>query len=379
MVNPVYDHVIAMLVVGALFTGCVIAMPTVSLTNFEAVDQQQLRNTALNVFNAMLLDTGQPTNWGSLNAFVVNDPRVERFGLASGGESAFYVLDPDKVQRLVSTNPLNHCEYNRVRELLQLEEYGFRLRILPPFNVTNVDGTPIPLESPITMNGTNTSFEVKVAYLDGTPIPNAVVYGTIIYTADENFAITPTFPVRTDALGKCATDATLTFEPTHVLVVLRVTVADVATLVVTFGTPPSNDIANINFVGDHIILTMPDGNPRGARWIDNIVPITAEGFEFLYNGTRRSEDKLNYGALTVWDKQFNGLRQRNPVIFVFNFWAVEEGKGRQEVLVAGPCQNVLGFTVFEYGGKPTSSSVSLQRSVRISDMTYIAQLLLWKD
>jgi hypothetical protein len=151
---------------------------------------------------------------------------------------------------------------------------------------------------------------------------------------------------------------------------------------VTFGTTPADDVAHINFVGDNIILTMPDATPRGARWVDNIVPLMDnDDLEFLYNGTRKNDDKLNYGSLNVWMKKFNGLRQREPIVFLFNFWTVEEGEGRQEILIAGPYQNLLGHSVFQYGPDPKSghTSVKIQRNVIISGMMYVTELWLWKE
>jgi len=382
MVNAVYDHIIAILVVGSIFVGAVVMLPGMSLMNIQAVDQQQLRNTALNVFNAMLLDVGEPLDWGSIDPFYMNDQRVGRFGLASAQDSAFYVLDPDKVQRIVVENPLNYIEYDRVRELLRLQGYGFRFRIIPPFNVTNLDGSPITNKSPITIMGRELSYAVKVKYLYGAPIPNALVKATIIYTDGLNLAIITRILVQTDAVGICRDATPLRFEPKHVIAVLRVTVADVATLVVTFSnlTTSSNNIANINFVGDTIVLTTPDPTPLDARWVDSIIPIYSdERVEFLYNGTRSNNDKLNYGSFRVWQKNFSGLRHHHPTVFVFSFWAVIKGKGRQEVLVAGPYQNLMGYTIFEYGGSPKSESVALQRSVIISGMTYTAELMLWKE
>jgi hypothetical protein len=382
MVNAVYDHIIAILVICVMFVSAVVILPTLSITSFKAVDQQQLRNTALNIFNAMLLDTGEPVDWGSFPDFQMNDPRIKRFGLASTESTAFYVLDPDKVQRLVVGNPLNYCDYNRIRELLGLQGYGFKLRIIPPFNVTNVDGTSILVKSPVVINNNQLSYAVKVSHTDGVPIPNALVYATMVYTGGSNFGITSRPPIYTDALGICNDTTVLSFAPDYVVVVLRVTVANVATLVVTFGNSPPDDIAKINFVGDEIILTMPDATPRGARWVDNIIPITSdESIEFLYNGTRGNDDKLNYGALKVWSKSFNGLKRRNPVIFIFNFWTVIKGEGRQEVLIAGPYQNLLGYTIFEYGGTPINNeaTIKIQRCVIISGMTYTAELWLWKE
>ena len=255
--------------------------------------------------------------------------------------------------------------------------------IIPPFNVTNVNGTPISSESPITINGDELSYAVEVSYLDGTPIPNALTRATIVYTDGDDFSITSPEPALTGALGVCENTVTLSYEPDQVVVVLRVSVAGVASLVVTFGTTPPDDIAEINFVGDTLILTQPDADPEAARWIDNIIPIgSQEDLQFLYNGTRSNDDKLNYGSLRVWMQTFNGLRNSDPVVFLFNFWTVIKGEGRQEVLFAGPYQNLLGHTVFEYGSSQKSGSaavVKIQRSVIISGMTYTAELWLWKE
>ena len=380
MVNATYEHIVAILVVGAIFVTTVATLPAQNFVNMQAVDQQQLRNTALNVFNTILLDPGEPSDWGSMDPFYGNDFRVEKFGLASSHDTALYVLDPDKVQRLVINNPLNYMEYNRVRELLKLQNYGFSFKIVPPFNVTNLDGTPIPLKSPLTIVGTSLSYAVRVSYLDGVPIPNVAARATIVYTSGSNFATITCPSVSTDALGVCRGGATLSFGPTYVVVVLRLVVAGIGNLVVTFGTQPPNPPAKINFADETITLTMPENYSEAARWVDNIMPVMSqEDMQFLYNGTRSNDDKLNYGNTPVWSKTFDGLRDRNPVLFIFIFWT--EDDGRAEVLAAGPYQNLLGYTVFEYGDSPKNAafSVRLQRSVIISGMTYAAELTLWKD
>src|SRR3989304_2800360 len=155
MVNATYEHIVAILAVGAIFVATVATLPAQNFVNMQAVDQQQLRNTALNVFNTILLDPGEPSNWGSMDPFYLNDFRIEKFGLASSHDRELYALDPDKVQRLAINNPLNYLDYNRARELLGLEDYGFNLRIIPPFNVTNIDGTSILTKTPLNVTGNN--------------------------------------------------------------------------------------------------------------------------------------------------------------------------------------------------------------------------------
>jgi len=112
----------------------VVVVPNLSYVNLLYVDQQQLRNMALETMKAILLQTGFPTNWGSEDPF--NQDNVSRFGLAYAESSSSYVLDSDKVQRLVVDNPVGYVEYDKMRELLGLEGYEFSISILPPFNVT---------------------------------------------------------------------------------------------------------------------------------------------------------------------------------------------------------------------------------------------------
>ena len=386
--NAVYDHIIAILVVGAIFVGTVVVMPTMSLMNLQAVDQQQLRNTALNVFNAMLLDTGEPINWGSIRDFEMNDPRVQRFGLASVRDSTFYVLDPDKVQRLVVGNPLNYCEYDTVRKRLGLQDYGFRLKIIPPFNVTFLSTS---------VTGDSLHYKVRVLYLDGTPIPNAQTYATVVYTkttqGEDYFNITQSGPDKTNAMGICEGITKLVIsDPDYYMVTLRVTVADVATLVVTSGQTSDNTIANINIVYDTLILTTtkdpPDykNPPHDNVWIYNIVAIGSQGsLWYLFKETKGQDNMFNTGdgSFEYWDKIFYGLHDFEPVILIFNFWAVDDtGHGRQQVLIVMAYPDILGTGIFDYGGSPKSSggaTVKIQRSVVISSMTYTAELWLWKE
>ncbi len=386
MVNAVYDHIIAILVVGVMFVSTVVIVPTVSLTNLQVVDQQQLRNTALNVFNAMLLDTGEPVEWGSMTDFRMNDPRVHRFGLASLWDSTFFVLDPDKVQRLVVENPLNYCEYDFVRERLGLQNYGFHLRIIPPFNVT--------FQSlGVTSNSLN--YKIKVSYLDGTPVPNAEAYATAIYSKGKDlFNITQSGPTRTNALGIGQDSVPLEFEdPDYYMVTLRVTVADVATLVVTSGQPFNNTIADINIVHDTMILTStkepPDYNepPNENVWILDIMVIDSKGWLWhLLHESKEQDYMFNTGEGTfeLWSQTFLGLADFEPVILIFNFWAIDPatGQGRRQVLIMMAYPDILGTSIFDYGGSPRRSgiaSVKVQRSVIISSMTYTAELWLWKE
>ncbi len=58
------------------------------------------------------------------------------------------------------------------------------------------------------------------------------------------------------------------------------------------------------------------------------------------------------------------------------------GQGRRQVLIMMAYPDILGTSIFDYGGSPRRSgiaSVKVQRSVIISSMTYTAELWLWKE
>lgn len=385
MTGTLYDHLTAVIIIGALFVAAVIAVPTLSYVNLLYVDQQQLRNVALETLKTMLLDTGYPLNWGSDN---FNQSDLERFGLALSESSSSYVLDPDKVQRLVENNSLGWLEYETVRQLLGLEGYGFSISILPPFNVTMKEITsPDPK---------NQEFEVTVKFNDEKPIPNAVVEAHVVYSYlvdpgeteyDNKYAIHYTQGKEiTNELGKCNVqtqiDDPLGRVQPNFVIIIKTTVADITTITMMYqeGSPP-DDIAEIEIVGDDMNLSRPEKyDPNAAIWICDVAMITEDGLIHLYNGTK--DDKLNYGSKDLWGKTFNGLKSMNPVFMVFDFNTVEKKGGRSSTLLVGPYPNHMGSRVTHYGDARQSSSggiVKLQRAINISGMTYIVELVLWKE
>lgn len=387
MTGTLYDHLTAVIITGALFVAAVVAVPTLSYVNLLYVDQQQLRNVALETLKTMLLDTGYPLNWGSDDDF--SQSNLERFGLALSDSSSSYVLDPDKVQRLVVNNSLGWVEYETVRQLLGLQGYGFSIRILPPFNVTVKDVSPPGMK--------NQEFEVTVTFNDKKPIPNAVVEADIVYSylvdpgeteLDNKYTIRYTQGKGiTNELGKCniqtQIDDPLGRVQENLLIIIKTTVADVTTITMMYqeGSAPEG-LAEINVYGDSLNLTRPEKyDPNANIWICDIAIITEDGLIHLYNGTK--SDMLNYGSKDLWSEIFNGLKSMNPVFTIFNFNAVEKGGGRQGALLVGPYPNHMGSRVTHYGGARQSftsgGSVTLSRAVNISGMTYIVELTLWKE
>jgi len=374
MTSNVYDYLTAAFIVGSLFIAAVIVIPNIGYVNLLSVDQQQLRNVGLEVLKSMLFEEGSPEDWGTLSEF--DQSEVKKFGLASSSTS-LYVLDSDKVDRIVQDNPLGFLEYNRIRELLKLDGYGFNLRIRPPFNATIKDLT----------QQTELHFEITVEDYTRRPIPNAVVKALIIYSyrvggSDESYAI-DVIEIQeiTNEIGKCTIKKRLTGQISDFLTSFITTVGDVATVIAVYrgGTPPQQ-IADVNIIGDQATLTFKESEqPRDARWVCDIAMLNPEGATIIYKGNKQS-DTLNYGSLRVWNKTFQGLSCSNPVLLVFNICAVEKPGGRKGILVVGPYPTYTGNRVIQYGENPKGSVtvINLQRTVCIRNLAYIFEIELWK-
>jgi len=336
----------------------------------------------------VLLDPGYPTEWGSTENFDSNS--LQRFGLALSGSSVLYELDSDKVQRLVTGDALGCLQYNKARELLGLQGYGFGIKIEAPFNIA------VTLKGDVNQSTWQKSpeFGVTVTYSDRKPVPNAFVRATILYSyleqKDPQNDINNKYAIRfvralgmTNELGKCDIKCSIS-DPTgkmgdNIVAVFRVTVANVATLTTVYQMGgPIQDIANINMVGDDLILTRPGQfDPNSNNWIASIAVITEEGLMSLYNGTQG--DALNYGSKDLWEKTFGALKSTDPEVIIFNFNAVIKNVGRGGVLMVGPSPAYLGQRVVWFGGTPKGSTATLQRTVQICGMTYVVEFVLWKE
>jgi len=376
MVAPVYDHVTALIFACTLFVSAVVAVPAISYVNLLYLDQQQLRNVALEVLNAMLFGMGYPSDWGS------DFDNIDKFGLALES-SSFYVLDPEKVGRLSSSNPSGYLDYENVSALLGLQNYGFNIRIMPLFNVTVKNRS----------QGNKLLFDADVKFNDGRPIPGASVNSTIFYVLEihgleNNFYFTTPLGNRTNELGECTISYQLPQVPTGYIIVLKVTVAEMATVTVPYIEGFAQNVASASIIGDLVNVTMPSEKlgAWGERRIFNVVSVSEDGTWQLYNNpkTDTTDNKLHWGKespYACWYKTFTGLNYEDPLFLIFNIWTP---KPRRLVLfVASPLLNIASGAL-TLAGQPSAQSASnavikLSRSVEIAGMTYIFELLFWKS
>lgn len=396
LVGELYDHMIGLVITGIIAVSAIIVIPNLSYVNLLYVDQQQLRNVAMNTLKAMLLDAGYPVNWGSTQNF---DPdQVERFGLALAGSSSFYTLDPDKVQRLVVDNPAGYIEYEDIRTELQLQGYGFSFQIIPPFKVVVNDEDFDGEGDLVTLEDLIAGVPVLITYNDGSPIPMASVEATLLYVLENDKDTFYTLEARnsTTALGNCVIG--LDIPQSHedkisdFILVFKATVADVTTVTSSYMEGFHEHVLDASIVGDNITLHipqdhMPGGNDTsGVRWVMDIVSVDENGIWNMYEGGRTNENKVTYGSgYYEWSREFAGLSYDAPLFIILTI-DVPLGAGlggRQLVLFLGPRPNWTGSRVVAYGdpidARGASSAVRIQRDVVIAGMTYVAELTLWKE
>ncbi len=391
MVTETYDHIVAIVLVGVIFVGTVITVPaTINFTTFQAVDQQQLRNTATNVFEAILLGPGSPSNWGSI--FPFDQANVNEFGLALDNQFSRFVLDTDKVQRL-DPKGMGFISYSYVKDLLGLQNYGFAFSLFRPFNVDwDIEWT----------NQNNIHLSVNVTRTeDGSPIPGAIVNANIIATAtNPNKKDQPTLNVSeiyhtayTNLLGYAEIDETIAIPSGYSLekaiAFMHITVSGMETMVVASKDTAAQDCLRISTFEDTVGLTFWDqeyynetNTPNGERKIEAIYGYDFKSLMLLHEGEQH--DVVTQGAgYDSWSRTFPGLNSINPPMLVFVI-SVPVGKGeggRQLVVVAGPFSFDQSNEIFTYGPGSIAANIltSLRRFVVIDDMTYVAELVFWRE
>lgn len=389
MVSAVYEHIVAIILVGTIFVATVVAVPTMGFRNFHVLDQQQLRNTSMNAFNALLLGIGSPSNWGSIYPFDPED--VETFGLAYSAQSSQYILDVNKVQRLDPESPA-YINYSQVRRLLKLEGYGFQFSLFRPFNI----------DTDISWTETMTSFTVNLTRTeDGTPIPNGQVNATIIVTAFKPNTDDPPLYFQygdynyvTNATGQCQGSVTFTipsgYTVNYAVAVFTVTVAGMSTIATAQRNNPVQNLLSINTYGDTITLMYRNGSEslfsEGERGVMNVTAFSiGENASTIYSSSKKQGDKITNGiGFVSWNQTLPGLSTINPslLLFVINAPARKgEGTGRHLEVIVGPYNLVDTGKNFVFGSSPQKQDVvvDLRRFVVISGMTYVAGFRLWKE
>ncbi|UCG36768.1 MAG: hypothetical protein JSV64_00340 [Candidatus Bathyarchaeota archaeon] len=387
MPGELYDYIVSILAVGIIFVSGVLAIPAINFINMRQVDEQQLRNTALNVFNAILLGAGSPADWGSV--FPFEPESVDFFGLAYAGQSSLYVLDADKLQRLDELGP-SFITYEEVKEKLGLEEYGFNLKIFRPFRVD----WAIELDP----DDESVWFAVNVSRNeDQRPLPNAEIKSTILATArnvnpkgDPIYRVTSPSVYFTDALGFCEANESIDVPSDYILdsalALLEVSVAGMSTIVTAQTSLEYQNLLKIHTFGDTITLTFREDNETDpATWERRVLDISSYNYDEItqiFDGREAlpPDLKITQGiGYETWSSVFPGLATTNPMLLLFTLRVKNPNR---LIIIPGPFSLWDAATVFDFGpesGQKGYAAVKLRRYVVFSSMTFVAELTLWKE
>lgn len=243
----IYEYLFVTIVIVTMLFAASTMISTVPQSSITVSGREQLKTVAQRLMIELILNTGNPPNWGSDINLTPN--LLSSFGLAKYGEKVreAYVLDPDKVQRLSSANPL-YIQPSVVLGLLNLgRDYGLTIGFTPAFDVE-----VSRLES--------NYYEIGVfSEQNNLPIVNANVTSKIVYfdVIQKIMKATPLKMNSTDASGKC----TLVFDSSEVPQNsnnILVAVVDYYGIQFTKIYVPSETNATRAFiVGNYLILSSP--------------------------------------------------------------------------------------------------------------------------
>jgi hypothetical protein len=387
MVTATYEHIVIILLVGVIFVGTVVALPAINYSTFQAVDEQQLKNTALNVLNSLLLGAGSPANWGSNRDIEINE-----FGLALSNSFSKYILDSDKVQTLDNNNP-DHLQPEEVRDLLNLQGYGFNITFYRPY-------TTIPLLH-IDREKNEVNFGVTVIRTqDGTPIPNAEIKVTLFQSSLSGNINNTIGPYKTDPTGKFYGSTEIGEGILSVVAIMEITAGGMSTIVTEQdGYVNIDDFIQMNTSGDRITLYIRDEEelkqqysiPRASR---EITGAWAYVSGILYELNIPDSGHVNFGS-QLCEFESPGLGELGATALMIRL-EVTIPKDRQRelgmpddivsaakipVYIVGALSFDSVEKILDFGFKPAANDivVMMRRFVVISGMTYIVEIGLWKE
>ena len=389
MVTATYEHIVVILLVGVIFVGAVVALPAINNSTFQAVDEQQLKNTALNVLDSMLLGTGSPANWGS-----DHNIEITEFGLAYSSSLSKYVLDSDKVQRLDINNPY-HLLPEQVQDLLNLQGYGFNITFYRPF-------TTIPLLQ-IDREKNEVNFGATVYRTqDGTPVPNAEIKVTLFQCSlDANGKIILD-PYKTDPTGKFYDSIEIGEGILSVIAIMEITAGGMSTIVTAQDAYVNlDDFIQINTSGDLVTLYIRDEDENtledkfliqpSSRVVTDVWAYSSGNLISLDIGT---SGHVNFGS-KICEFETPGLSELDATALMIRIEvnipkSIQRELGMPDdipsahaipVYIVGALSYDSVEKILDFGYNPQADSivVTMRRFALISGMTYIVELGLWKE
>jgi hypothetical protein len=387
-------------------------MTTVTSTT-ETTYEEQLYTVAERVMDKIILTPGYPVDWGT-NIQVTPDT-IQDFGLALYSAHMPYIVDPDKVMRLANLSTLPNpllLNTTRLAQLLNLEGYGFRLRIRPMLivNITPTDYYPYHTYRFMSR------FEIAVSNYYGLGIPNANITAMYVVVqvqpgagnnkGDVELKNIFTKTCLTDPVGRCTLDFTNDLQDFlkgqvkwfFPFLIVRaewqgfVSVAGYGST--STGEAPAQGyiIGNYVFLNRTIDITYINKGNKNAGAVlvkDDLLQVVPEYQDLLNfttvtwcrdaSGNYRDDDPLcnNAGRVLPSAKQWylvGYVQYVEPLsshIFIF-----AQFRGNPVAIVISRLPNID----IAYGGKTAlpANSVTLRRVCTIYSYPYVVELTIWR-
>ena len=145
-------------------------------------------------------------------------------------------------------------------------------------------------------------------------------------------------------------------------------------------------VANASIIGDTVTVWIPESEHPSERVIHNVTVVTANDV-WNYPGLgcgRLPEDQMTHGeGFAEWMQNFPGISYEDALFLIFNIWTQEDTGAKHFVLFATSPMLDIRSGLLQLEGQPSqsvsSTAIKLSRSVEIADMTYIFEILIWKE
>jgi len=349
----IYEYLFAGLILIAILLASSMIAATMPNPQLSVSEKEDVKTEAEKIMTQILLDPGQPYNWGSDTS--IDQTKLTGFGLAKYGESTreAYVLDPDNVQRLDSDNAgALYIPPNTTATLLNLAgEYGFTLEIHPVLNVTKSE--------------TSTSkYTVTVTSEYQTiPIVNARINSTLFYYNSGGIINSATAANSTGFDGRCILD----FSSGSL---------DIQTGMLTI---------TVNYLGIHTVKNYPIGSHlEQAFLIGNNILLRSNSSIVSTNITEVITTKQSDQYVI---SSFNSTASNNgpqdyqlafdePTMFM----VLAPSSDYQTLIYASRNVDLIYSTIPQLASSTASPllSYTLERTAMIGDTAYTVSLMLWR-
>jgi len=354
----IYEYLFTAIIIVTMLLASSTMIGTLSGPSRSVSEKEQLKVAAQKIMTQILLDPGDPSDWGS--NVDIDESDLKTFGLAKHSETTreAYVLDPDKVYRLNDALLLlnNTCSlyispYRAINLLNLGYEYGFTLEIFPALNVSIA-----PKDSG--------KYEVSVSSDYGRlPIVGADVTARMYYydassqkiaSRDEDF-----ITGLTGYDGKCA----LNFNETSEMKVL-ILVIDYYGVRVVKVFPAGLNVKRAHLIGEHLFLSEDEDISNNAIQII----VTRKAGRYVIENVTSILNIVPPGKFDLTSPEKFDLPSTVAVL------AVSEDGTRliftsSEVNLA--YSSIPGVWSFPF-------AYSVERSVVIGGSAYIVRLYLWR-